>query len=205
MSLSGLSFPRVRAAIKAAWHFGGKIVNPKSRRDAPITSAPPFRTTVAACLAALFLATLSGCGGASSRRGSEHWLKGSVDDRFDAVEKQLRGFDMAMVETDYRYQELYWAMEDANWLYAEYQVQKIRYTIENGLVRRPKRAPNARKMIFGILDELEQTIAAKDPKKLRENFETLTEQCNNCHSAEGLPFFHVKTPKLRRSSIRMTK
>ena len=38
-----------------------------------------------------------------------------------------------MVETGYRYQELYWAGQDENWEYADYQLEKIKIAIENGL------------------------------------------------------------------------
>jgi hypothetical protein len=39
--------------------------------------------------------------------GEGGWLAGTVDDKFDTVAKQLRRFDMAMVETGYRYSELH--------------------------------------------------------------------------------------------------
>ena len=51
-------------------------------------------------------ATASGEGG---------WLAGTADQKFDTVAKHLRGFDMAMVETGYRYSEVYWAAQDSNW------------------------------------------------------------------------------------------
>lgn len=40
---------------------------------------------------------------------------------------------MPMVEKGYRDQELYWAGQDENWDYADYQIEKIRKAIENGL------------------------------------------------------------------------
>ena len=43
---------------------------------------------------------------AASASGEGGWLAGTVDAKFDTVAKQLRGFDMAMVETGYRYNEL---------------------------------------------------------------------------------------------------
>jgi len=56
--------------------------------------------------------------------GPDGWLKGDESQKFETIAKQLRGFDMAMVETGYRYQELYWAGKDENWEYASYQVEK---------------------------------------------------------------------------------
>jgi len=61
-----------------------------------------------------------------SASGEGGWLAGTVDQKFDTVAKQLRGFDMAMVETGYRYTELHWAVQDRNWGYADYQIKSRR-------------------------------------------------------------------------------
>lgn len=50
---------------------------------------------------------------------------------------------MAIIETGYRYQELYWVGQDESWDYADYQIEKIRKAIENGLECRPKRAKSS--------------------------------------------------------------
>jgi len=50
---------------------------------------------------------------------------------------------MAIIETGYRYQELYWVGQDESWDYADYQIEKIRKAIENGLERRHKRAKSS--------------------------------------------------------------
>ena len=71
------------------------------------------------------------------------WIQGTENQKINIIEKQFRGFDMAMIETGYRYQELYWAGQDQNWEYANYQLKKIKVAIENGLQRRPKRAKSA--------------------------------------------------------------
>ena len=52
------------------------------------------------------------------------WIKGNEQEKLETIENQFRGFDMAMVETGYRYQELYWAGQDENWEYADYQLEK---------------------------------------------------------------------------------
>ncbi|WP_312554546.1 hypothetical protein [Empedobacter brevis] len=48
------------------------------------------------------------------------WIKGNDLEKLETIENQFSGFDMAMVETGYRYQELYWARQDENWEYADY-------------------------------------------------------------------------------------
>jgi hypothetical protein len=121
------------------------------------------------------------------------WLKGSVDDRFAQVAKHLRGFDVAMAETGYRYVELYWAGTEGNWRYAEYQLAKIRTAIANGVERRPRRAQSAR-MLDGALEEVSQAVGKRDRGAFASAFGTLTATCNACHQAEGVAFMTVRVP-----------
>lgn len=131
----------------------------------------------------------------------EAWLlSGSNDERFARVARQLRGFDVAMVETGYRYGELYWAGQDRNWDYAKYQVEKIRTAVKNGVERRPKRGPSAQ-MLEGPLVSLEEAISAKDPGLFNARFSTLTTTCNACHQAERVPFVHVQPPSIRLAPL----
>src|SRR5690606_15846238 len=76
--------------------------------------------------------------------------------------KQFRGFDNAMVETGYRYQELYWAGQDENWEYADYQLEKIKIAIENGLERRPKRAKSAEHLLTSVLPEMKKLLQSRN-------------------------------------------
>jgi cytochrome c556 len=128
-------------------------------------------------------------------------LAGSNDERFARVAKQLRGFDVAMVEVGYRYEALYWAGKDANWGFADYQAKKIRTAIENGLERRPKRAPSA-KMFDGPLAATEKAITASDAAAFASAFDTLTATCNACHQAERVPFITIAPPTVRASPVR---
>jgi hypothetical protein len=117
------------------------------------------------------------------------------------VAKQLRGFDVAMVETGHRYTELYWAGRDGNFEYAAYQVEKIRTAVENGVERRPKRATSAKMLEAGLLG-MEEAIKARDQALFAKNFETLTVICNACHQAERVPFVTVTIPTQRLSPVR---
>jgi hypothetical protein len=137
-------------------------------------------------------ATASGEGG---------WLAGTADQKFDTVAKHLRGFDMAMVETGYRYNELYWAAQDGNWGYAQYQIQKIRTAVENGLERRPKRAASAETFLKIVLPAVEDAIVRRDASLLRERLATLRSTCNTCHEAEKVEFVHVGEPQVRTFTV----
>jgi hypothetical protein len=130
----------------------------------------------------------------------EAWLlSGTNDERFARVAKHLRGFDVAMVETGYRYGELYWAGQDRNWDYAKYQIEKIRTAVRNGVERRPKRAQSAQ-VLDGALPGVEEAITTRDPALFTERFSVLTATCNACHQAERVPFIHVRPPTVRTTS-----
>lgn len=130
------------------------------------------------------------------------WIKGTETEQIKTIEKQFRGFDNAMVETGYRYQELYWAGQDQNWEYADYQLEKIKIAIENGLERRPKRAKSAEHFLSYTLPEMKKSIESKDKMIFNKNFQTMTINCNSCHAIEKVPFFNVQVPTERQSPIR---
>lgn len=130
------------------------------------------------------------------------WITGNKEEQLKTIEKHFRGFDMAMVEVDYRYQELFWAGKDNNWDYANYQLDKIKLTIENALQRRPKRANSSENFLTNILPEMKKSVDTKDTAIFNKSFEVLTLNCNSCHAAEKVPFFTVKPPLQRFSSIR---
>lgn len=135
--------------------------------------------------------------------GKDGWLKGDIHAKVDTIAQQLRGFDVAMVETDYRYQELYWAGQDKNWENAFYQLTKIRTAIKNGLQRRPKRALSAKHFLNEALPNMESAVASKDSTLFFKRFNSLTNACNSCHAIEKVPYFSVKSPLVRQSSIRI--
>lgn len=130
------------------------------------------------------------------------WIKGTEHEKIKIIENQFRGFDMAMVETGYRYQELYWAGQDENWEYADYQLEKIQKAVENGLERRPKRAQSAQHFLTVTLPQMKEALKKRDPVIFNENFQILTSSCVSCHTMEKVPFFAVKTPTERQSPIR---
>jgi broad specificity phosphatase PhoE len=99
---------------------------------------------------------------------------GDEDARAARIERHLRGFDMAMVETAYRYAELHAAGEDRNWGYALYQAAKLRLAVANGVERRPKRAASAH-MLEGPLAAVEEAARADDVSAFDAAFVQLTD------------------------------
>ena len=134
---------------------------------------------------------------AATAVGEGGWLAGTTDEKFQMVATHLRGFDMAMVETGYRYNELYWAAQDSNWGYAEYQAGKIRTANENGLKRRPLRAKSAETFLTIVLPAVQDAIKQRDAALLRERLGSLRSTCNTCHEAEKVEFIHVGEPQVR--------
>jgi hypothetical protein len=132
--------------------------------------------------------------------GGAAWLAGSTDERFVQVARHLRGFDLAMVETGYRYNELYWAGQDSNWGFATYQLEKIQTAIQNGLERRPKRAPSA-VILDAPLARVGDAIESRDTEAFDRAFDVLTATCNACHQTEQVSFVVVRKPTLRLSPV----
>jgi CRISPR/Cas system CSM-associated protein Csm2 small subunit len=152
-------------------------------------------------LIAFVILLLSASCGTRKENTQGDWIKGSEEEKIKIIEKQFRGFDNAMVETGYRYQELYWAGQDQNWEYAKYQLEKIRITIGNGLQRRPNRARSAEQFLNVVLPQMKQAVDANDTSEFNKNFLILTSSCNSCHLAEKVPFFTVAPPTGRQSPV----
>ena len=127
------------------------------------------------------------------------WLKAlPEDEQTAAIDRQLRGFDMAMIEVNYRYVEMYFGAIEGNWDYALYTGEKIAWAIQNGFERRQKRRANA-EMIFlkQVYPEVLDAIRKKDIALFKQRFDTLRQACNACHIAEKVPFIQIGIPTFR--------
>lgn len=115
------------------------------------------------------------------------WLVGAGSDleRFERIQKNSRGFDQPMWEVGERYERLYQALQDENFLMARYQWRKIKTTIENGIMKRPGRAENAN--LF-LLNEVWQTVdddfKSEDLARAWAGFELARSTCMSCHLSE---------------------
>ncbi|MBX2991697.1 MAG: hypothetical protein KF749_11085 [Bacteroidetes bacterium] len=159
-----------------------------------------FGRWLAFCAVLLVNVSCNNPNGGSGTSDSE-WLKGNAEEKFEAIARHLRGFDMAMVETGHRYAELYWAGRDNNWQYAKYQIQKLRLAVENGLERRPKRAESAKTFLTFVIPEVEQAVDQQDSALFWNRFGALTSTCNACHAAENVAFINVAPPAVRLSPV----
>lgn len=131
------------------------------------------------------------------------WLgKIPADKQMEAVDRQLRGFDMAMFETNYRYTEMYFGAIEGNWDYAAYTGEKISWAITNGYERRPKRKNSALEIFFKeAYPNVMDAIKKKDIALFKERFDALRAACNACHTAEKVEFIHVGVPSIKQTPL----
>jgi hypothetical protein len=130
------------------------------------------------------------------------WIRGTEAEKLNTIEKQFRGFDVAMAEVGSRYQELYWAGRDRNWEYAGYQLEKIGVAIRNAMERRPARSASAEKFLGEALPLMKTGIDSKDTAEFARQFSLFTAACNRCHAEENVPFFQVAAPVTRHSAVK---
>jgi hypothetical protein len=159
------------------------------------------RRAFPAAAAASVLILALGCGAATPDTGEQTWIDATGDPQTEVIARQFRGLDVAMIEMDHRYAELYFAGQDGNWDYAAHQVEHMELALELALERRPARAVSATGHFFPALRRMERVVAAEDGAAFGEAFEGLRRACNACHQAEDEPAFVVGVPAQRRTSI----
>jgi len=134
--------------------------------------------------------------------GGPSWIRGGPDERFVQVEKHLRGLDVAMAEIGYRYTELFFAVQDRNWDYADYQLGKIALTTDLAVERRPKRAKSAGVFLEDDLPAVQAGVKSRDPAVAADAMARLRSACMKCHVSEDVPYFTLREPDRRLTPIR---
>lgn len=133
---------------------------------------------------------------------SNAWLRDadSDPDRFRKLEINLRGFDQPMLEVGQRYLALYEAIKDRNWGLADYHWDKVKLSINTGLIKRPARTANAESMFLDVAwPEMDKAIKSKDEQRIREQFGAVRGTCMACHAAEKVPFMN-ESPIFRHTA-----
>ncbi|NEW59860.1 hypothetical protein GSY74_01075 [Sulfurovum sp. bin170] len=134
-----------------------------------------------------------------------NWLidTNSSEEKFKKIEKQLRGFDLAMVEVGYRFNSFYFAIKDKNYPLANYQWDKIKKAMENGVQRRPKRESSSKAMFLDTqYKSMKIALDKKDDKLIAKEYQQTKQVCNACHVAERVPFIDVIDPQYRWQPIK---
>lgn len=136
---------------------------------------------------------------------TSNWLLETKTDteKFKAIQKQFRGFDLAMVEVGYRFNSFYFAIKDKNYDLANYQWDKIKKAIVNGTHRRPKRKTNSEAMFLNTHHKtMKMALTKKDEKLIWKEYSQVKQSCNACHVSERVPFIKVIDPEYRWQPIR---
>lgn len=136
--------------------------------------------------------TQSAAQGPAATRASG-WLTGAPDaaTKDERLERYLRGFDQPMWEVGERYGHVEQALRDRNWALAAYHWEKIRVTIEGGLMKRPKRRANAEALFLGEpWGDLRNALERKDERAIAPAFARAKGACMACHAAEQVPFIN---------------
>lgn len=136
---------------------------------------------------------------------SSEWLMetNSTDAKFEKIQKQFRGFDLAMVEVGYRFNSFYFALKDENYPLANYQLDKIKKAINNGIERRPKREANAKSIFLETqYKSMKKALVKKESKVIWQEYNNTKVSCNACHVAEKVPFIEVIDPEYRWQPIK---
>ena len=130
---------------------------------------------------------------AASPSHGDGWLTGAPDQatKDQRLEKYLRGFDQPMWEVGERYEHVEQALRDENWPLAAYHWEKIKATIEGGLMKRPKRRANAESLFLGEpWMGLHEALESQDVARIGPAFARAKGACMTCHAAERVSFIN---------------
>lgn len=112
-------------------------------------------------------------------------------DRFEAIQKYLRGFDQPMWEVGERYQAVYQAIRDSNYPLALYHWNKIKTTIENGYMKRPARRANSDALFLAqAWPDMTAALESGKADRVRAGFAAARTACMGCHDAEKVPYMN---------------
>jgi len=173
---------------------------PEPRQEPAMLWSPRAAVSVSLLVA---MPTLGACESAppdleGSGEGGAGWIDGTVDERFQQIGDQLAGFSQTMFEVGVRYEHLHWAVEDGNWDYAAYQVDKIEDAVVRGIRRRAGRAESAGSFFLGEpVRSMRAALESAGRVAVEEAFRDFTVACNECHVAESMEFVIVAPPEAR--------
>ena len=124
---------------------------------------------------------------------SNNWITDAPSDaeRFERIQKYLRGFDEAMHEVGERYEKIGEALAAENYDLALYHWDKIKVTIVNGYMKRPARKANADGFLLdAIWENTKKAFATQNKEQAWQGFETVRSACMGCHEAEKVGFIN---------------
>jgi cytochrome c553 len=161
------------------------------------------RTTLFVFSTMMLVIAFSACQTQTEQTFETEWAGEDLQEIISNLESQHGGFDITMMQTSYRYNEIYWAGQDENWGYADYQLHEMLEGLEDGFVRRPEREASAAQFVDQAAPRLLQAIEAGDKAAFQESFIRFASSCNTCHAMEDMPFIQVIIPEIRTSLVKL--
>ena len=152
-----------------------------------------YRGAAAATIALMVFGHGSQAQTPGGQAGAKRWITEAANEleRFQRIEKYLRGFDQPMWEVGERYEKLYAALVRGNFELASYHWAKIKLTIENGTMKRPARRASADEFLLtGEWDSINEALGSGDPAAVWRGFATARVSCMRCHEAEGVGYMN---------------
>lgn len=153
-------------------------------------------------LATLLIIILSCTSNQQTEKVEGSWLQGDKKTVIETIERQFDGFSRTMVEVHYRYEELYWAGQDENWEYADYQLEHIFEAIEKGYERRPERKLNSLEFLGAPHEMVQKAIDARSLDQFNMAFRMYNAACKSCHIKENVAFIQTIIPENRTGQTR---
>ena len=133
------------------------------------------------------------------------WLRVGDGEHLSQIERQMRGFDITMMEVGYRYDELVEAVKSRNYEYAKYQTEKIGHVINLGIERRPKRGNSARPFLDAEIPKMLSAIAKENAEELDSAIQEFHNGCIRCHRSENVLFMGSRFALIQPVPAELTK
>ena len=133
----------------------------------------------------------------------------SLQNRITQLEQQLASqpqnqpepphLGSLMIGVQNYHAKLYYAGKSQNWKLAAYYVHELEETLEEIGKLHPEHDGIPIKnylstMIMPAVEGMEKAIEQKELLPFEQGFKTLTQSCNNCHSASQKEFIKIQTP-----------
>ena len=125
--------------------------------------------------------------------GSRRWITEAPNEgeRFERIERYLRGFDQPMWEVGERYEKLHAALLRGNFELASYHWAKIKLTIENGIMKRPARKASANAFFLGdTYNSVVANLESGDQITAWKGFKRARTARMKCHEAERVGYMN---------------
>ncbi|MDD2906483.1 MAG: hypothetical protein WBK95_11495 [Sulfurimonas sp.] len=141
----------------------------------------------------MFVTLLFSSGNNYSTRSNWLMQVDTDDEKFRAIQNQLRGFDTAMVEVGYRYDAMKQALKVKNYELAIYHLEKIKVSIENGYIRRPARKEASQNFFLNAsYKEFQYALTQKNTAQIADKFNDVRNSCNACHADQKVEFIVIE-------------